>query len=61
MPSGKRHLRSASSESRSTKSPLVGGTYIKKETPGGLQRNNYNKFNLKYIKNYFKKGLKSKF
>ena len=37
MPSGKRQLRSASSESRNANSPLVGGTYVKKETPGGLQ------------------------
>ena len=37
MPSGKRQLRSASSDARSTQSPLASGTYIKKETPGGLQ------------------------
>ena len=37
MPSGKRQLRSASSDSRNPASPLAGGTYIKKETPGGLQ------------------------
>ena len=37
MPSGKRKLRSVSSESRSTSSPLASGTYIKKETPGGFQ------------------------
>ena len=37
MPSGKRQLRSASSESRSNASPLASGTYIRKETPGGLQ------------------------
>ena len=37
MPSGKRQLRSASSESRNTASPLASGTYVRKETPGGLQ------------------------
>lgn len=37
MPSGKRQLRSASSESRNTSSPLASGTYVRKETPGGLQ------------------------
>ena len=38
MPSGKRQLRSASSESRNTsQSPLASGTYVRKETPGGLQ------------------------
>ena len=39
MPSGKRQLRSASSDSRNSASPMAGGTYIKKETPGGLQSN----------------------
>ena len=37
MPSGKRQLRSASSDARSSNSPLASGTYIKKESPGGLQ------------------------
>ena len=41
MPSGKRQLRSASSDSRSNQSPLASGTYIKKESPGGLQSKNW--------------------
>lgn len=49
MPSGKRQLRSASSESRNTSSPLASGTYVRKETPGGLQSKTFSFFCLNLI------------
>ena len=52
MPSGKRQLRSASSDARSSNSPLASGTYIKKESPGGLQSKSCEVF-VKLLHHYY--------
>ena len=60
MPSGKRQLRSASSESRNTSSPLASGTYVRKETPGGLQSKTFSflsEFDISFLFVLFCNGL----